>query len=433
MKALDKKRSFLIFRKKNFGKTSKDIIFLYGAYAVSFVVPLLQLSITSRALGVEAFGVLLMSLALGTILGMVIDYGFYISAQRSAINLKQNRVKLAKLLTDVIAAKLFLTVFILTIFGSVAWLVKFHQYDFKLLLSVLIFAAGLGSSLTWFFRGSGRPVAGSIYEIITKLLAFVLVFWIVRNSEDVWKYFGVISGCQFFVFIIALIDLRRMYEMPAPNLKRSLILLKNSAMIFMVHVAGHTFSSANSLLLGLIAMPTVVSVFGSAERVGRAAAVVLDPIRIAFFPKAHEWLEEGFSKAFRRVALMSFAMVLFASMLSLLIFVFSEQIVLVVFGVEFIEVVGILKIISVLPVILTINHSISYLWILPRKLERQSLLVLLFAIILNLSLAFWLVPTYGAKGMANIIVFSEGMVAALVLIICVVDARRLSADTSVVN
>ena len=136
MKALDKKRNFRILDKKNFDKTSKDIIFLYGAYAVSFVVPVLQLSITSRALGVEAFGILLISLAFGTILGMVIDYGFYISAQRSAINLKQNRKKLAKLLTDVIAAKLFLTVFILTIFGFVAWVVKFHQYDFKILLSV---------------------------------------------------------------------------------------------------------------------------------------------------------------------------------------------------------------------------------------------------------------------------------------------------------
>ena len=94
-----------------------------------------------------------------------------------------------------------------------------------------------------------------------------------------------------------------------------------------------------------------------------------------------------------------------------LLFVFAPFVVNVLMGPAFAPAVTVLRILSVLPILLSITHSAGLQWLLPLGLDADVSRVILYAGALNIVLAVIFAPRFAHIGMAGAVVCAEAFVS----------------------
>ena len=91
--------------KKDVKKLAKNTGFLYLLSLSSQIVNLALIPFETRVLGSEAYGVIALSVAMSSIITIVLDFGLILSATERVVKLAGNAASLARLLGNVACAK----------------------------------------------------------------------------------------------------------------------------------------------------------------------------------------------------------------------------------------------------------------------------------------------------------------------------------------
>ena len=92
--------------KKDVKKLAKNTGFLYLLSLSSQIVNLALIPFETRVLGSEAYGVIALSVAMSSIITIVLDFGLILSATERVVKLAGNAASLARLLGNVACAKI---------------------------------------------------------------------------------------------------------------------------------------------------------------------------------------------------------------------------------------------------------------------------------------------------------------------------------------
>lgn len=346
-----------------------EMAVLYANYVASFLYPLILIPFLSRALGPENWGKIALVSAYSVFIGGYVDYAFHLSGQRDISLLTDNK-KRERLLAAVFSAKLILYsgawvlyLIAILIFG---WVEKTKLYG----CSMLIGGIG-GLNFIWYLRGIGKNLYASLVEFFCKTLALVLAFLFVRNAEDLDIYFIVQIAVASLLFAISVLSVRRTNFEIMLGIKS----IQTGFKTFILHMSGTVGSLLPILILSGVSTERNVGIYSAAEKITRSASGILDPFKQYFFPRmatkiaackknAAKELLEGYLK------LNIPAIVVSASLL-----VFSSTIVNLLFGESFAEASGVLKILSLLPLLVLAQNTFVVQWLLIKK--REWALVLL--------------------------------------------------------
>jgi O-antigen/teichoic acid export membrane protein len=163
--------------------------------------------------------------------------------------------------------------------------------------------------------------------------------------------------------------------------------------------------------LGLFAPATLVGYFGAAEKLSKATAGLLNPIRESLYPRINSLVLHERPEAMRLARIGVTLMIGTGLLLSITLFFFAEPIVGMLMGGRFEPAVEVLRILAPLPLLLGTTYSCGQLCLLPLRRDRLILHVVVFAAVVNLLGSFTLGPRWGHTGMAITVLISESVVA----------------------
>ena len=168
----------------------------------------------------------------------------------------------------------------------------------------------------------------------------------------------------------------------------------------------------NAFLLGVFTTAEIVGYFAAAEKVSKAAFGLLNPIREAIFPRLSHLAARGSEDAAARLArLGATAMIGGGAVLGLSLYAFAPFALKLLLGGKFEPAIEVLRILSVLPLLLSITYSIGFQWLLPFGKDAVINRIILAAGVMNLVLSFLLARPFGHIGMAWAVVAAEAFVA----------------------
>ena len=168
---------------------------------------------------------------------------------------------------------------------------------------------------------------------------------------------------------------------------------------------------ANAFILGLIATPVVVGFFGGAEKIVRAVISFLQPLSQAFFPRVSHSVVNDLEAAGRLLGLSLLWIGGLSLIMGMASFLGAPILVQMLLGPGYESAVPIIKVLSVLVPIIGVGTVFGIQWALPLGFEVSFSVLVLLAGVLNLVLAFFLVPAYGGIGMAGSVITAEVLVA----------------------
>jgi len=393
---------------------------LLAGQVLGMVAPLITVPYLARVLGPAGWGPVLMAQALANWLVMILEFAFDLSGTRAVARSRHEPDSTATVVQAVQSAKVLLVLVTVPVALLVALWIPTLRASPPLIAAALCFAVGRGLSPLWYFQGLERLRGAVAIDSSTRLAAALAVFWLVRTPEHGWRVVALQAVFSFVALAWLTMRLVREVALTMPSAAEGWRMIRKSSTVFACRASSGIYIQANVLIVGVIA-PAAVGFFGGAERIVRAAINLLQPFNQAFLPRI-SYLHRSDPHAADRVVRQGFlVMGGIGAAMSLTAVAGAPLLVRVLLGPAYGAAVPIVRLMAVLPLLVSINGVLGIFWAVPFGRERGFLSAILAAGATNLTLAALLVPRYGPAGMALAAVAAE---IAVFCVLMTLYARR---------
>lgn len=254
----------------------------------AFIYPIISLPMLTRLLGVNAFGRVVITIAVLQLLVRLCDYGFSVSAVRRMTMAKDEKEK-----SQVIFSTL-LAVLMLWSAGAgglllVASMVPALRDDFDLyLIGAAVIVGGIGFP-SWLLQGLRRLRLFAIVTAASRALALVgLVLTVDGPADTGWAIAWQFAPPTIATIIVWPILTRQAVQWSRPTFRAARFALVDGRHLFFSSLAQSLMGSAPVVVLGLVSTPVHAAHYGAAERFGNAGRGVLFTVTDAMMPRMLE-------------------------------------------------------------------------------------------------------------------------------------------------
>ncbi len=383
---------------------------LYSVQLVGYVFPLLVLPYLARVLGPQSLGLLGLFQSLALWLVLVVEYGFQLSATREIARLRGDSESTARVVAGVVGAKALLAVASLLLCGGLTiWVPVFHNNPAYLFWA---WSSGIAQALSpwWYFQGIEQMRGIATIDIITRAISTLAVLLVVRSPEGgIWvlAFQALASAAStgaatWWMF--------RNVAARVPALSDVTKALRMGLSMFFFRSTVGLYTTANTLILGLLAPPVLVGYFSGAEKMTKGAIGLVGAASQALFPRMSHLVSHDPPAARRLLRTSALLMVVGAVCVSALLGAPARLWVRILLGPEYNAAVPVLRLMVLLVPLIALSNILGVQWMLPHRMDKAFNGVVVLGAIVNLTLAIALAPRFGASGMALAVVGAEASV-----------------------
>jgi PST family polysaccharide transporter len=389
------------------GDLAQNAIALYGVHIASYILPLLSLPYLAHVLGPSGWGLVALVQSLGQYLCILAEYGFDLSATRDTARYRNDRVRLAEVVSGVLGAKALLAlVTVVLAFVIVKWSPALKAHNELLWIAILL-AVAPGLNCMWYFQGLERMRIVAGVDVATRILGTAGVFVVVRHAGDGWKYLLLQGGLATVSTGVMGVLICRELQVQIPSWSAAWETLRAGWNMFLFRSFSGLFTSANVFLLGFFVPPQIVGYFAGAEKITRASYNILWPLTRALYPRISHLAVHETRRASNIVRVSLGFMVLAGGFVGVTLFAGASVLVRVLLGKDFAPASSVLRIFAILPPVIAINTVLCIQWLMPLGRDRWITRIVLGSGVFNVALCFVLVPRFGAPGMAWSVTLAE--------------------------
>lgn len=402
----------------------ENLISLYSVHIASYVIPLFTLPYVARVLHPAEWGSLAFAEAYAIYMTLIVEYGFGLSATRETARVRDDVDARARELSGVLGAQIFLCAVAVIVTIGLARTLPIFATRSRLIPGALLLGLSRAANPMWYFQGIERMRVMSILNIATSAAAAAGIFTLVKSPGDGWVLLvlrgSAASLATLIGFVIAFHDTPFLW----PSVRRSWKALREGGSLFLFKGSVTFYTTANVLILGLVATPAIVAWYAGAEKIAKAAVSGVWPMVQAFYPRINHLFvsdRERAAATLRASAVLILGVGLAAG---LALFAGAPFLVRLLLGHGFELSVPVLRVLAVLPPMLAASNLFGIQWMLPLRMDREFNRITILAGLLNVGLALILARRYGAMGMAVSVACAE----TFVTLSTVVALRRRGLD-----
>ena len=283
-------------------------MWLYLLQIFNTVIPLITLPYITRILGPSQYGLFSIALNLQGYYQVIVEYGFGMSATRKVALQENSKEFLSGLYSRVLCSRFVLMVpcMILTL-GYTG--LNADQPDQCVCLAILtVSMIGYCFQLNWLFQGMQCMSFVSIANIIGRTLSVVLVFALVKSSDDLFMYCILYSVTPIVVGLISNFIARKQFDVRLRRVAVAEIIeeLKSGWFVFTTQLSSKVFGAIGLTLLGIFADSYETGIYAAIQKIPSIILLAWSPISQVLYPISSQKMAssyddgKGFIKKIRR-------------------------------------------------------------------------------------------------------------------------------------
>jgi PST family polysaccharide transporter len=313
-----------------------------------------------RVLGVEKFGLIMFAQAFIMYFNVLVDYGFNLSATREISIHRENKEKITEIYSSVMIIKFILILVSFLLLSIVVF--SFERFSSDWILYYFTFLIVIGQALfpVWYFQGIENMKYITIINVSSKLFFTALIFIFIQEEGD-YIYVPLINGLGFLITGVSSLYIVNKKFNQLLNFKNLRIkyYLKEGFYVFLSISSSTVLSASPILFIGLFINFSVAGYYAAFQRIITAVKNLFLIINQTFFPRLSKMYNENiikYNKIWKKLTLYS----LISSILFyFLILLFSERVISLYLGAEFLEKIYILDILAITVVFYVIINSLG--------------------------------------------------------------------------
>lgn len=338
-------------------KIISNSYYLILVQLANFVVPLLSLPILTKVLSVDEFGKVILFYSLMMIAMIFTDYGFHITGPVKIAKILDNNQKLNDFFTNTTVVKFFIACFvslIAIIFSTLYPEFYFSKSELFLIVIVIFFQS---MSFSWFFQGLEKMKFITIINLTSKFLFLGIIIIFSSYMSKALEVFLITSITQFLIAVGYFYFLRKnsiIFDVKEFNYLRCKSIILINFNYFLSRVVVMSYTSFNTIIIGMNEGYKVVAMFGLAEKIYKAILSIMTPITQAIYPYMIK------NKNYKLIYIYLFLGLIFLSIFIFLFKFFSEILVAYFFGKAYLYALNYLNYFYILILILFVSMNIGH-------------------------------------------------------------------------
>lgn len=377
----------------------------------NFLFPLITFPYVSRVLSPIGTGKVAFSYSIVSYFSIFAAFGVANYGIRACAQVRNNKEELSKTVQEILFINIFLMSLIYVIyFIGVVFIPELKAEKTLFLISGLnILFTIIG--VEWLYKGIEQYFYITIRSIVFKIIAFILVFTCINDSEDYAIYAFIIIFATVGSGIVNLYNLRKIIfikYLGDYNFKRH---LKPMMTFFITTIAVAFYVNVSVALLGFIQGNEEVGYYNAAYRIKDVMVSITTSLGAVLLPRLSYYIENNMKDKFNDIVSKStrFIFVLSLPLVSFCI-LFAKESVLILAGPDYSGSIIPLQILSLIIFIVGLSNLTGIQMLIPLKKEKYLCYSVVIAAVINMLLNLFLIPKYGAIGAAISVMIAELMI-----------------------
>lgn len=390
---------------------------LYAVQGLNYLMPLLLLPFLLRVLTPQGYGSIMLAQSLCGYAGIVTDFGFNLTAARDISVARGDPQQLARIYWTTLAAKLLLLLLSVLVLAAVVALTPAFRGEWPVFAASGLLVLGNAVFPQWYFQGMERLKEVALAQALAKCLVTGAALVLVRTAQDVVLAAAILASPQLVGAVAAWCTGRGI--VPAtfhrPTLVEVWLSLRGSWHMFASNVWISLYSYTNTLVLGLICGEREVAWYSLGARITGFVNGLSTPVTQAVFPRASLLFAGPREQAWTLLRRVTLLLLPALALVALALGLFAPLVVRLLAGPDYAGAVPVLRILAVMPLLLTSSTLLAQTVMVNIGLTAQLWRIYALVGLLNLPLLFLLVQRYAAAGAAWSLVFAEALGPLLML------------------
>ena len=390
----------------------ENLASLYSVHIASYVIPLFTLPYLARVLRPAEWGSLAFAEAYSLYMTLIVEFGFGLSATREVARVRGDAQARGRQLSGVLGAQMMLGVAALLVTAALARTLPIFAAHGNLLPGALLLGLSRAVNPTWYFQGIERMRIMSLLNITANAAAAAGIFVLVGSPGDGWIALVLRGGAALACTVAGLSIVYRDTPFLWPSFRRSWEALRQGSSLFLLKSSVTLYTTANVLILGMLAAPAMIAWYAGAEKIAKAAVSGIGPMAQAFYPRINHLFASDRDRAAETLRASAWLMMGVGIAAGLALFAGAPILVRLLLGRGFERSIPVLRVLAVLPPMISASNLFGIQWMLPLRMDREFNAIVLLAGLLNVGLAMVAARRYGPMGMAVSVVCAETFVTA---------------------
>ncbi|HIB8180951.1 TPA: oligosaccharide flippase family protein [Elizabethkingia anophelis] len=396
----------------------KNIASLGIVQIVNFIFPLITVPYVSRIIGPGGYGIINYATAFIAYFALLIAYGFDLTAtRRISKNSEVNNV--SEIVSEVLQARIYL--FLISALLFIISYLYFEPLSRTGIVSIILFIGTLATVISPQFIFQGFQDLGIFAKVnfVRGILNTILVFVLIKKSSDyIWIPVLTASfsiGINIFLFFYSKSKFGLKYKFISLN--KILKLILNEKMIFFSTVVISLYTSTNTVVLGFFARNDEVGYYTTSHNFLNIVNSVLSiPISIALYPYIGKAFGNSKEEGLQKIRIITPIIFYLTFFTSLAVLIFAPIVIKLFYGHKFDLAIPALRIISFLPLIVSMSNIFGIQVMLNLNLDKLFFKTTFIASILGILLNVFMSKYFGYIGTAWNCLIIETIVTLLMFV-----------------
>lgn len=383
---------------------------------INLSIPLITYAYLIRVLGIEKYGLVVFAQAVVGYLLIFVQFGFNISATKEISIYRDNKKKLSEIVSSVLIIKTILFLISLIVLICILYFMPDTEgYKLLFFLSMWICLYDLIFPV-WYFQGIEKMKYIAYVTLVSRLIFVSLIFFLIKTPSD-YLLVPTINGIGALVagaYSLFIIFNSHKIKFQLQAKEKFLFYFKDSIPLFISNISVKLYLSSNKVIIGSFLGMSEISYYDLGEKIVSAMKIPQSILGQTLFPKINKDRNILFVKKVFRLT------VLFNIMLTLLIIIFSEQIVLVLGGKQLLPSVIVLNILALSVPVIAMSNVFGVQLLIPFGETKlfSKIIVSSGLIYLIQLLIIWLLGNINIYSLSIITVITEISVTAIMFYFC---------------
>lgn len=366
---------------------------------LSLIVPLITAPYISRVLGKDGVGAYSYTYSVAHYFVLFIMLGVLNYGNREIARVKNNKEALIDTFCGIYTVQLCLGI-IITFFYAI------YVIAYKPAFKTICMAQGLYVisgmlDISWFYFGIEKFKTTTKVSMINKLLTTLLIFALVRDSDDIFLYTSILSGGALFNNIIYWLLLKQYINVFTINIHNSIQQIKPLLILFIPVIAVNAYKYMDKIMLGLMINTAEVGIYEAAEKFINLPLSLITAVGTVMLPRISTLIKESNDIMVRKYNNISMILIMFMSFgIVFGLAGITKPFIPWFYGSEFLKSADVL--IVLLPSVIFVSWAnvVRTQCLLPSMRDKEYCISVICGAIVNFLINYLLIPKLGSKGAA---------------------------------
>ncbi len=374
------------------------------------IVPIITLPYISRIFGVAGVGLFGYTSSIASYFVLFILLGLNNYGNREIAKVKNDKERLSNTFISIFTMQVVTALIVMVIYFILMYFAFQTINELMLIWSFFIFGGAI--NITWFHMGLENFKMILFRNFLIKTLSVIAIFVFVKGSNAIGIYVCILSLGAIFSNVIMWTKVRKIIIFKLPTKSQVYKHILPNLKLFIPVLAVSVYTFLDKIMLGSISSMYYTGLYENSQKIITLLTGIITSLGIVMMPRITNLVSQNKNKEAREYLFTSVKWTLFlSSAFAFGLMSISKLVVIILFGEEFIEAVGLIKVFSVVIIIIAYANIIRTQILIPNERDKIYIYSVITGAIINFTLNLYLISKYNALGAVISTIVAEIFVA----------------------